>query len=159
MVHVPLPPHLRLEPWCAHVSDYLAQHDQALRLRKSVEWPWYYVLERRARRVPACNAGLGDHSDLHVQARDGYIHVSLVHWQWLTRPWNILNALREEGEDLFARGALTVHDELVYEEQWAKESRRRRRRGLYRDIAVDAFDPLDRLAGTRISNVGIPTPA
>lgn len=159
MIHVPVPPHLRLEPWCAHVTDYLAWQDPALRLRKSAERSGFYVLERRARRAPACNAGLGDHSDLHIQARDGYIHVSLVHWQWLTRPWNILRALREEGEDLFVRGAATLVNELEYEEAWAKESRRRRRMGLYRDIAVDAFDPLDRLAGTRISNAGIPTTA
>jgi hypothetical protein len=157
MIHVPVPPHLRLDPWAAHVPEYLALADPALRLRKSAERDGYYVLERRARRMPACNAGLGDHSDLHIQARDGYIHVSIVHWQWLTRPWNILRELREEGEDLFVRGAAKLSDELEYEEAWAHESRRRRRRGLYRDIAVDAYDPLERLAGSRISNAGMPT--
>jgi len=159
MIHVPVAPHLRLEPWAAHVTDYLAHHDPALRIRKSAERSGFYVLERRARRVPSCNAGLHDKSDWLIQARDGYIHVSLVHWQWLTRPWNILRALREEGADLFARGAQKFANEIEYEEAWAKETRRRRRLGLYRDIAVDAFDPLDRLAGTRISNAGIPKTA
>lgn len=158
--HEPVRPHLRLEPWCRHVEDILQEFDPDLRLRKSVDRPTFYVLERKCRRRPAVNAGLGDHSDLHVQARDGYIHVSLVHWQWLTRPANIITALTEEGEDLFAKGGTQVADELEYEEAWAKESKRRRRFGLLRDIAVDAYDPLSRMGNkdgtdrTRISNAG-----
>jgi len=90
-----------------------------------------------------------------VQARDGYIHVSLVHWQWLCRPANILTALQEEGDDLFAKSGMQVADELEYEEAWAKQSRRRRRLGLLQDIAVDSHDPISRLEGTRISNAGV----
>lgn len=159
--HVPVHSALRLDPEFRHVQEILIEHDPELRLRKSVERAGFYVLERRCRRRPAVNAGLGDYSDLHVQARDGYVHVSLVHWQWLTRPGNILRALQEEGEDVFAKGGQRIADELAYEERWAKESRRRRRLGLLRDIAADAFDPLSRMGNkdgterTRIQNVGI----
>ena len=158
--HVRVRSSLRLEPEFRHVEGILQTCDPDLRLRKSVERSGFYVLERKCRRRPAVNAGLGDHSDLHVQSRDGYIHVSLVHWQWLTRPENILTALKEEGEDLFAKGGNQVADELEYEEAWTKESRRRRRLGLLRDIAVDAFDPLSRIGNgdgtdvTRFSNPG-----
>jgi len=158
--HIPLAPALRLEPEFRHVQEFLNRHDPGLRLRKSAERAGFYVLERRTRRRPATNAGMFDTSDIHVQARDGYIHVALVHWQWLTRPWNIVRELKQEGVDLWATGARRLDDELVYEEQWLKETRRRRRLGLLRDIAVDAFDPLSRLGNkdgtdrTRISNVG-----
>lgn len=159
--HEPVRPHLRLEPWCRHVQDILQTFDPDLRLRKSVDRPMFYVLERKCRRRPAVNVGLGDHSDLHVQAREGYIHISLVHWQWLTRPANIVTALKEEGEDLFAKSGAQVDDELLYEEAWARESRRRRRYGLFRDIAADAYDPLSRMGNkdgterTRLQNAGI----
>lgn len=158
--HERVRPHLRLEPWCRHVEDILRTFDPDLRLRKSVDRPLFYALERKCRRRPAVNAGLGDHSDLHVQARDGYIHVSLVHPNWITRPANIITALKEEGEDLFSKGGHQVADELEYEERWVKESRRRRRFGLLRDIATDAYDPLSRMGNadgterTRISNAG-----
>lgn len=163
--HVPLPPQLRLEPWFAHVQGYLDRVDPALRIRKSAEC-FAYVLERRCRRAPATNTGMGNRSDLHVQARDGYIHVALVHPQFMTRPWNIVRSLNEEGFDVWAAGGWErVEDELLYEERWAEESRRRRRRGLYRDIAVDSFDVLNRLGNkdgterTRISNPGLGTAA
>lgn len=164
--HVPVPRHLRVEPCFAHVLGYLQRHDPQLRLRKSVERGYRqqtgceYVLERRARRRNVSNAGLRDQSDLHVQRRDGYVHVSLVHRNFLHRPWNLIRALKEEGEDLFVKGAARVADEIEYEEAWMKESRRRRRLGLLRDIAVDAYDPLSRMGNkdgserTRISNVG-----
>jgi len=158
--HARVRPHLRLEPEFRHVEAILQTFDPDLRLRKSAERAGFYCLERKCRRRPAVNAGLGDHTDLHVQARDGYVHVSLVHWQWLTRPENIINALKNEGEDLFAKGGHQVADEAEYEEAWTKETRRRRRYGLLRDIAVDAFDPLSRLGNgdgtevTRFKNVG-----
>lgn len=159
--HVRVRPSLRLEPEFRHVEGILQTFDPDLRLRKSAERAGFYCLERKCRRRSAVNAGLGDYTDLHVQARDGYIHVSLVHWQWLTRPENIITALKVEGEDLFAKGGMQVADELEYEEAWTKESRRRRRLGLLRDIAVDAFDPLSRLGNgdgtdvTRFSNPGV----
>jgi len=161
MPHVPLPVHLRLEPWCHHVQDYVMRHDPDLRIRQSIEHPGFYVLERRCRRSPASEAGLGNHTDAHVQKRDGYIHVSLVHWQWLTRPWNIVRALQEEGQDLFAKGGHQFADELEYEEAWAKETRRRRRLGLYRDIAADAYPVLNRLGnkdGTERTRISAPGP-
>lgn len=162
--HEPVRPHLRLDLCFRHVESIVQEFDPDLRLRKSVDRPTFYVLERKCRRRPAVNAGLGDHSDLHVQARDGYIHISLVHWQWLTRPANIITALQEEGEDLFAKSGNDVADELEYEERWAKESKRRRRKGLLRDIAVDAYDPLSRMGNkdgterTRINSPGWPAP-
>lgn len=154
--HVRVRPHLRLEPEFRHVEGILQAHDPDLRLRKSVERrDGFYVLERKCRQRPAVNAGMGDYSDFHVQARDGYIHVSLVHWQWLTRPHNILHALQHEGEDLFAKGGHQVADEQDYEEALVKETRKRRRLGLLTDIAVDSHDPISRLEGTRVSNAGI----
>lgn len=153
--HVRVAPRLRLEPEFRHVEAILRSHDKDLRLRKSAERPTFYVLERKCRRRPAVNAGLGDFSDLHVQARDGYIHLSLVHGQWLCRPANILAALHEEGEDLFAKSGHQVADELEYEEAWAKQSKKRRRLGMLRDIAADSYDPISRLEGTRVSNAGV----
>lgn len=171
--HVPVPRHLRVETAFRHVEPYLHRIDPDLRLRKSAEQGvpqqrgCEYVLERRVRRRPISNAGLHDDSDWLIQARDGYVHVSLLHRNWLYRPWNIIRALKTEGADLFAEGAQRFADELEYEEAWAKETKRRRRFGLLRDIAVDAFDPLSRMGNrdgterTRISNPGLPaaTPA
>lgn len=160
--HVPVARALRLPAAYAHVAGYLAQHDPDLRLRKSAERPHLYVLERRCRRRPATNTGMRDRSDMHVQARDGYIHVSTVHPSFLDKPWNIVRALQEEGADLFASGgALKVADELKYEEDWARETRRRRRRGLYRDMAREAFDVQDRIGnrdGTERVRIAAPGP-
>lgn len=159
--HVPVSPALRLPTSYAHVAGYLARMDPDLRLRRSAERPDVYVLERRCRRRPVVNTGMRDRSDMHVQARDGYVHVATVHPNWLNKPWNIVRALQEEGVDLWARGgADAVSSELEYEEAWAKETRRRRRLGLFRDIAADAYSVLDRLGNgdgtdrTRISNAG-----
>ncbi len=163
--HVPVPRELRLPAAYVHVAGYLAQHDGDLRLRRSVERPHLYVLERRCRRRPAVNTGMRDRSDMHVQARDGYIHVATVHPSYLDKPWNIVRALKEEGEDLFATGAQKVADELKYEAEWMRETRRRRRRGLYRNIALEAFDVLARTGNgdgterTRISAPGLPAAA
>jgi hypothetical protein len=158
--HVPVPDHLALPAEFEDVPGYLALIDPDLRIRRSAEAENLFVLERRCRRAPAVNTGMRDVSDMHVQARDGYIHVASVHPNWLRKPWNIVRALREEGIDLWAEGgAAKVDDELLYEEQWAKETRRRRRRGLYRDIARDAHGPMQRLniggARSRISNAGV----
>lgn len=164
-------PHLVLpRPW-APVNDYLQGHDPDLRIRASVERPGLFVLERRCRRRPAVNTAMPDLSDMHVQARDGFIHVSTVHHEWLNKPWNILRALREEGVDLWAyTSAEAFADEADYEEHWQRETRRRRRHedGLayYREM----FDVLSRLGNsvdgqrdgteiTRFNNPGRPAPA
>lgn len=159
--HVALSSALRLPPSYAHVQGYLDGVDPDLRLRRSAERPHLYVLERRCRRRPAVNTGMRDSSDIHVQARDGYIHVATVHPNWLNKPWNIVRALTEEGTDLWAKGgAGRVASEMEYEEAWLKETRRRRRLGLFRDIAADGFHVLNRLGNrdgterTRISNAG-----
>lgn len=143
--HVPLSPDLALPVEFAHVQGYVDQHDPDLRLRRSAERPTLYILERRCRRRPAVNVGMRDRSDLHVQARDGYIHVATVHPSYLDKPWNIVRALQEEGVDLFATSAQQVEDEEAYEQAWQKETRRRRRLGLFRDIARDGFRVLDRM--------------
>lgn len=154
---------LRLPEDLAHVQDYLHQFDPDLRLRQSVERPGYFVTERRCRRAPAVNTGMQVLSDMHVQARDGYIHVSLTHLEWLYHPWNIVIALREEGADLWATGgAARFEDELDYEAAWQQETRRRRRHadGIahYREM----FDILARLGNfdktevTRFNNPGLP---
>jgi hypothetical protein len=158
--HVPLSPSLALPSAYRHVQGYLDRIDPELRLRRSAERPGLYVLERRCRRRPALNVGMRDRSDMHVQARDGYIHVSTVHPSFLTKPWNIVRALREEGADLFATSATAVADEEAYEQQWQRETRRRRRLGLYRDIAREAYDVLNRVGnrdGTERTRVSAPS--
>jgi hypothetical protein len=159
--------HLRLPRRWRAVNDYLQAHDPALRVRASVERAGLFVLERRCRRAPAVNTRMRDASDIHVQLRDGYIHISIVHPEWLNKPWNIVRALREEGVDLWAyKGAEAFADELEYEERFVREVRRRRRReegvAFYREM----FDVLSRLGNTdgtersRFSNPGLPqTPA
>jgi hypothetical protein len=159
--HVAVPPHLALPPEFAHVMDYLALFDAELRLRRSAERPNLFVLERRLRRQPWANTGLRDESDMLIQARDGYVHVATVHPNWLNRPWKMVEALKTEGVDLWeTKGAATVADELEYEEAWKTLTRKRRRRQLFREIALDAFDVLDRMGnpdGTDRVRVSVPT--
>lgn len=155
---------LQLPDALVHVQEYLHQHDPDLRLRRSVERPDSYVLERRCRRAPAVNTGMRIASDLHLQARDGYIHVALVHPEWLMHPWNIVIALRDEGFDTWAyRNADQVADEVDYEERWLAESRRRRRGEDYRGHLRETYDvlsrlgnPQDRTERSRFSNPGVP---
>jgi hypothetical protein len=160
--HVRLAPRLRvpkpLEPAVRCVLDY----DRDLRLRRSVENPQLYVLERRCRRRPATNTAMRDASDMHVQARDGYIHVSTVHPVLMHRPHAIVAELKEGGRDMWADGGYEkVFDEIRYEEAWQRETRRRRRRQRFRDIALEAFDTLSRRGNpdgtdrTRIANAGL----
>lgn len=161
--HRPVPAHLQIEPQYEAVHGMLRLHDPDLRMRKSAEHRGLYVLERRCRRAPAVNTGMRDRSDMHIQARDGYIHVATTRAIWLTKPWNMIRALKTEGADLWAEGgAARFATEAEYEERWSKETRRRRRRGLYRDIAVDAYDTLSRMningERSRISNAGVPKP-
>lgn len=160
--HVPVERALRLPRAYRHVPGYLAAVDPQLRIRRSAERPHLFVLERRCRRRSAVQAtGMVSGSDLHLQARDGYIHVSTVHPQWLERPWNIVEALTTEGVDLFAKGAQAITDELDYEERWMRESRRRRRRQHFRDIAREGYDLLSRTGNrdgterTRLNNPGL----
>lgn len=132
-----------------HVNDYLQAHDPDLRLRASVERPGWFVLERRTRRRPAVNTAMPDLSDMHVQARDGYIHVSLVHSEWLNKPWNIIARLRDEGVDLWAyKSSEAFADELEYEEHFVRETRRRRRQEDGRAYYREMFDVLSRLGNT-----------
>lgn len=160
--HVPVPSHLRLQPEFEDVIGYLALVDPDLRIRRSAESVNVFVIERRCRRAPATNTGMRDTSDMHVQARDGYIHVASVHPNWLTKPWNIVRALKEEGCDLWASGGGEKYcDEQEYEERWQKETRRRRRLGLYRDIATDALPAMQRMnidgSRVRFNNPGKPS--
>jgi hypothetical protein len=160
--HVEVPRLLRLPERFRRAQEYLWFHDADLRLRRSLEQPWFYVLERRCRRAPAVNRGIRLGSDMHLQARDGYIHVGLVHPSLLMRPWRIVERLQEQGADLWAAGgAQRVEDEAIYEARWQRETRKRRRRDLFRDITRDAADALERTGffggmRTRISNAGSP---
>lgn len=159
--------HLALPRRWRHVNDYLAAHDPDLRIRASVEREGLYVLERRCRRQASVNTCMHERTDLHVQRRDGFIHVSIVHPEWLNKPWNIIARLRDEGADLWAyKSAEAFADEVEYEEHFLRESRRRRRRqdGLayYREM----FDILGRVGNpeghnerTRFSNPGLGSPA
>lgn len=157
--HVELPAELELPAEYRHVQEYLDLMDPDLRLRRSAEGSGFYVLERRCRRAPAVNTGYLTLSDIHVQARDGYIHVSTVHPNWLEKPWNIMRALAEEGADLWAIGGAKVFtDEQEYEARFLAETKRRRRLGIFRDIARDAYGPLSALGnadGTERTQIGM----
>lgn len=162
-VNAALEPELQLDPDFGHVQAYLHQHDPDLRLRRSAEAADMWVLERRCRRAPAVNTGMRTRTDTHVQARDGYIHVSLVHREWLMHPWNILIALREEGFDVWAHGtANDLVDEIEYEEAFLRETRRRKRSDEFKGHVREAFDILSRLGNrdgterTRFTNPGLP---
>lgn len=156
--HVPVPVDLRIPAEFDDVHGILRLHDPDLRIRRSIDRPNLYVLERRCRRAPAVNIGMQLRSDMHLQARDGYIHVATTREIWLTKPWNLIAALKHEGADLWVKGAAAFADECEYEEAWAKESRKRRRMGLYRDIAGEGYDVLNRMniggERTRINNPG-----
>jgi hypothetical protein len=158
--HVPVARALAL-PWRdRHVEGYLARQDPDLRIRRSAEDPRYYVLERRCRRRPPVHAGRRDESDLHIQARDGYVHVARVHPSYLTRPWRLVRALREMGEDLWVQGAARFATEEDYQVAWARESARRRRREEFRALAREAYDLAQRhgdgVTRPRVSNAGVP---
>lgn len=160
--HVPVPSQLRLPPDVEDVIGYLRLVDPDLRIRRSAESWNVFVIERRCRRAPATNTGMRDTSDMHIQARDGYIHVASVHPNWLTKPWNMVRALKEEGRDLWATGGAAQYcDEQEYEEKWSEETRKRRRRGLYRDIATDALPAMQRMnidgSRVRFNNPGRPS--
>lgn len=158
--HVPLSPALKLPPEFQHVTGFLARFDADLRVRRSAERRELYVIERRCRRRPAVNTGMRDRSDMHVQARDGYIHLSTVHPSWLNAPWKIVRELVETGVDLWNRGAIAVDNELLYEENWAKETRRRRRRQTFRDIGREAYVMATRRGnkdGTERSRLSVPS--
>jgi hypothetical protein len=157
--HVPVERELRVPPCYAHVEGFLQRHDADLRLRRSLTHPTCFVLERRCRRRPAANVGIQPVLDHHVQVRDGYIHVSTVHASWLERPWRIVEALTHEGRDLWAvaGGLARLDSEERYEERWAKETKRRKRREMFKEIFREGRATLQRMAGSRISHAGMPT--
>jgi len=153
--HVPVAERLTLPRRHWRAQRVVARFDRDLRLRKSAESAYWYVLERRIRQQPAVNTALRDLSDMHIQARDGYVHISTVHPAFLWMPHRLVARLREEGIDLWdSGGAGKIADEMAYEEQWARITRRRRRLQLFREIALDSYDPMSRLAGTRVSAPG-----
>ena len=160
--HVPVSPRLRLPKALEFAQRYVGAFDRDLRLRRSAENPQVYVLERRCRRRPAANTAMRDASDIHIQARDGYIHVASVHPNVVARPWGIVAELLEGGRDNWTEGgADKVFDEIVYEKAFMKHTRRQRRLRILREMALEHFDLLDRHGDreggtnrTRISNVG-----
>lgn len=167
MAHVPVPRGLELPRRYRHVPTYLQMHDADLRLRRSVEMPAFFILERRVRRRPAVNLGMRLLSDLHIQAAHGYLHVATVHYTYLERPWRMFEELKESGADLWAArtfgksGADAIEDEEAYEQQWQKETLKRRRHERFQAIARESFDILSRTGNrdgterTRLNNPGI----
>jgi hypothetical protein len=153
---------LRLPRRFALAQRYITAFDKDLRLRRSAENPQVYILERRCRRRPVANTAMRDRSDIHVQARDGYIHVASVHPALLFRPHVIVEELRDGGRDTWeAGGGLKTFDEVAYEQEFMKETRRRRRARLFREVALEHYDLMNRFGDregrtnrTRISNVG-----
>lgn len=157
---------LRLPTSVAFAQRYVAAFDPSLRLRRSAENPAVYVLERRCRNRPAVNTAMRDTSDIHVQARDGYIHVASVHPALLFRPHVIVQELLAQGRDTWAAGGFAkVFEEVQYEDAMVKETRRRRRLARFRDVALEQFDLLNRHGNadgterSRISNAGAGHPA
>jgi hypothetical protein len=157
--HVAPPKALRLPKSLELAQRYVSAFDPALRLRRSAENPFVFVLERRCRRRPAANTAMRDLSDVHIQARDGYIHVASVHPALLFRPHVIVEELRDNGRDTWNEGGFDkVFDEFVYELDHMKETRRRRRTSLFRGLALEHFDLLNRLTEgrtRRISNAAL----
>lgn len=166
--HRSVPKLLQLPPRFYFTQRYLSAYDPDLRLRRSAEAPEFYVLERRKRRAPVRFKGLLDLTDVHIQARDGYDHVALVHPNWLPKPHLMVRELVSQGWDLWqARdgqrsGATVAADQMDEDEAWAKEMRRRRRKQMFRAVALEGYATLDRMGNpdgterTRINNAGIP---
>lgn len=157
--HIAPPKALRLPRSLEAAQRYLTAFDKDLRLRRSAENPHVFILERRCRRRPATNTAMRDTSDMHIQARDGYIHVGSVHPALLFRPHVIVQELLESGRDMWSAGGFDqVFDEVQYEKAWEKETRRRRRLSLFRDLALEHFDLMNRhgdgVSRPRISNAG-----
>ena len=161
--HTRIPAKLQLPRRFEFAQRYLASYDRDLRLRRSAEAPEFYVLERRKRRAPVHYVGLKDLTDQHIQARDGYDHVCLVHPNWLTKPHLMVRALVTEGWDIWReQGSQAVADQAEDEEAWARENRIRRRKQMFHAVALESYDILDRMGNpdgterTRINNVGLP---
>lgn len=162
--HAPVSSSLQLPARFAFAHRYLQHFDRDLRLRRSAEAPACFVLERRKRRAPVTFRGLRNLTDQHIQARDGYDHVALVHPNWLPKPHLIVRALVTEGWDLWSEGgAVAVGDHIEDDESWERENRRRRRKQMFHALALEHFALLDRHGNpdgterTRISNAGLPT--
>jgi hypothetical protein len=163
--HVPLDPVMALPPWYRYVQDYLWRYDPALRMRRSVDHAGQYVLERRVTRSRPIHTDRHDLSDRQIQARDGYVEVSVVHPWYLDRPTRMLAKLLGEGADLWREGgAARVAAQMEATEAQARADRRWTRRQMLRDRAKEGFDLLDRLGGIggtermRINNAGLPPP-
>lgn len=161
-IHVPVDRALQVEPGFRYVDDYLHAADPELRLRKSVDHPGFYVLERRCRRTRPIQTTRRDLTDRHIQARDGYVHVSTVHRRYLDYPLQIVAALHEDGVDLHrAGGYARVDADLRRQDDEARQRRREKRRAHFEDIAADAFRIQDRVGGeggterVRLNNAGI----
>lgn len=161
--HAPVSKVLQLPPRFAFAQRYLQTFDRDLRLRRSAEARGFYVLERRKRRAPVRYLGLRDLTDQHLQARDGYDHVALVHPNWLTKPHLMVRALVTEGWDIWAEGgAANVADQAEHDEEWAIDNRRRRRKQMYHAMALEHYALLDRIGNPdgseriRINNAGLP---
>lgn len=164
--HAPVPNALQLPPRFHFAQRYLATFDRDLRLRKSAEVQGFYVLERRKRRSPVRYLGLKNLTDQHLQARDGYDHVALVHANWLPKPHLMVRALVTEGWDIWGEGGHTeVADQAEADEQWAVENRQRRRKQMFYAKALEDYAILDRIGNpdgserTRINNAGVPDAA
>ena len=159
--HVPVDPELRIPRHYAYVEDYLRAHDDALRLRRSLDVPGFYLIERRLSRSKVVHTSC--YTDAMIAARDGYIVVTHVHPWYLDRPARIVAKLRGDDNDLWAAGgAQAVDQKLRTAENEARSYRRFKRRQWTRDVASEAFDTLDRVGGrggterVRINNAGLP---
>lgn len=161
--HVPVDPALALDAGFRYVEDYLRVVDPELRLRKSINEPGFFVLERRCSRSRPVQVTRGALNDGQVAARDGYVHVTTVHRVYLDAPQLIVTALKEDGFDLYAEGgAAGAFQKFLTAKAEAKAVRRLKRDQDRRAFFREAFDLLNRTGGeggterTRISAAGAP---
>lgn len=159
--HILPPAILALPANYAYVEGILRNYDPALRLRKSIDQPHMYVLERRLSRSVTAGTSRRDGSDLQLQASEGYIHVGLVHPSYLAHPDRILQQLK--ASDSWAAGGANAMAAAYEADEWYRdEEQRRKRKEWFRDIAKESFDILDRVGGIggtermRFNNPGIP---
>jgi hypothetical protein len=156
--HVPVEAALALPGCYCYVEDYLRGVDALLRLRRSANHRGFFVLERRVRRSRPPETARRDLSDQHVQARDGYVHVTTVHPWYLDRPQRIVDKLREDDGDWHAPGNSAAQWWARQEAQASAEKAQRSeaRYREFRDFYRDSLDAVARTDGTRIQHPGRP---
>lgn len=152
--HPAVAPEITLPPQYVAAEQLMRQFDSALRVRRSVQHPGFYVLERRTSRTKPMHIEtqydeLGNEkpSDMKVATRDGYLFISHVHPHFLDEPNRILEQLRAHGNDLQAPGnnAARAFDQMVRDREEAKARRAAFQLDEWDAYFRESFDILDRV--------------